>query len=99
MAFEQDTGVVQENMSPRKIVSHPYFSMVCVLTVSFVLPRFGSAAVMAGCAGVLTAYVMLLPESFRGRSGSLTTAICLVTAMWIAAAVIATFTWMGALHN
>ena len=73
--------------------------MVCVLSVFFILPRYGSTAVMVGCAGMLSAYVMLLPERFRSRGGSLTAAVCLVTAMWIAAAVIAALTLMGGLQD
>jgi hypothetical protein len=99
MAFEQTTSAVLATITPRKIVTHPYFSMVCALSVLFILPRYGSAAVMVGCAGMLSAYVMLLPDRFRSRSGSLTAAVCLVTAMWIAAAVIAALTLMGGLQD
>ena len=38
MAFEQTTSAVQATITLRKIVTHPYFSMVCVLSVSFHSP-------------------------------------------------------------
>lgn len=84
-------------ITPKKIVAHPYFSMLCALAVFFILPQYGSAAVMVGCASVLSAYVALWPEPFRSRSGSMLAAKYLVTAMWIFTAVIVALTLMGEL--
>ena len=77
-----------------KKVCTPYFLMICTLSVLFVLPRYGSIAVMVGCASILSAYVAVLPEYFRSRSGSMMTASCLVAAMWVAAAVVTVLTLM-----
>ena len=85
------------NTTLKNILVHPYFSLVFCVSVFFILPRYGSWVVMVACAAVLSAYVSALPESFRSRSGSLTPAKCLVTAMWIATAVIAALTLMGEL--
>ncbi len=74
----------------KRAVAHPYFSLGCVLAVFFLLPRFGSGAVMVGCAGILSVLVSAQPERFRSRTDSMRLAICLVIAMWIAAAVVAT---------
>ena len=76
-----------------------FFSMLCVLSLFFILPRYGSMAVMVGCASILSAYVAVLPERFRSRSGSMTAAACLVAGMWAAAAVITTLTLMGEIRG
>ena len=84
----------------RKVLTHPYFSAICVLTLFFIIwPRYGSWAVMVCCAGLLSAYVAVLPGSFRSRSGSLVTATCLVAAMWVAAAVITALTLIGQIQG
>jgi hypothetical protein len=82
-------------ITAKKIVAHPYLSIVCLLSLLFVLPPYGSMAVMVGSASILSAYVAVLPEHFRSRSGSMMAAICLVAAMWVAAAVITALTLMG----
>ena len=81
-------------ITAKKVVTHPYFSMICVVALFVILPRYGSMAVMVGCASILSAYVAVLPEHFRSRSGSMMTATCLVAAMWVAAAVITAVTLM-----
>jgi len=86
-------------ITAKKVVTHPFFSMICVLCIFFVLPQYGGMAVMVGCASVLSVYVAVLPESFRSRSGSMMTAICLVAAMWVAAAVITALTLMGEIQS
>lgn len=84
-------------ISVKKVLAHPYFSMLCALSVLFILPRYGCIAFMVGCASILSAYVVVLPEHFRNRNGSMLTATCLVAAMWVAAAVISALTRMGEL--
>jgi hypothetical protein len=86
-------------ITARKIVSQPYFSLISVVSLFFILPQYGSVAMMVGSAGVLSAYVAGLPELFRSRSGSMKTATCLVAAMWAATAVIAALTLMGAIRD
>ncbi len=82
-------------ITTKKIVAHPYFSMMCTLSMFFILPRYGGIAVMVGCASIFSAYVAVLPEHFRSRSGSMMAATCLTAAMWVAAAVITTMILMG----
>ena len=79
----------------KKVVTHPYFSAICTLSVFLILPRYGGMAVMVGCASIVSVYVAVLPEQFRSRSGSMLTAGCLVAAMWLGAAVITAMTLMG----
>ncbi len=86
-------------ITAKKVFTHPYFSMMCCLSLLFILPRYGAIAVMVGCATVLSAYVAVLPEQFRSRSGSMMTATCLVTAMWVGAAVITAMTLMGEIRD
>jgi hypothetical protein len=86
-------------ITAKKVVIHPHFSMICFLSLFFVLPRYGSIAMVVGCASILSAYVAVLPESFRSRSGSMMTACCLVAAMWVAAAVITVLTLMGEIQG
>ena len=82
-------------ITAKKVVTHPYFSMVSVLSLFFILPRYGSMAVMVVCASILSAYVAVLPERFRSRSGSMMAATYLVAAMWVAVAIITALTLIG----
>ena len=86
-------------ITAKKVVTHPYFSLICFLAVCFILPRYSGIAVMVGCASILSAYVAVLPEHFRSRSGSMKAATCLVAAMWVAAAVITALTLMGEIRD
>ena len=90
---------MSETKTAKKVVTHPYCSMVCILSLFFILPHYGSVAVMVGCASILSAYVAVLPESFRSRSGSMVAATCLVAAMWLAAAVITALTLIGEIRG
>ncbi len=83
----------------KKMVTQPYFSLFCFISLIFILPRYGATAMMVGSASVLSLYVSALPGSFRSRSGSMTAAVCLIAAMWIAAVVIAALTLMGELGD
>ena len=69
---------------------------MCML---FILPRYGCVATMVGCATMLSAYVATFPDSFRGRSGSLTLARYLVAAMWAAAAIVTVLSLLGELQD
>ena len=99
IAHEQTPAIMKTTITLKKTVAHPYFSLACVVAVLFVLPRYGGIATMVGCATVLSAYVSTFPDRFRSRSGSLTPAVCLVTAMWAAAAVIAVLSLTGGLRD
>ena len=83
----------------KSALTHPYFALLCFLAVCFILPRYGSIVVMVGSATILSVYVGVLPESFRGRSGSLVVAICLVAAMWAAVAAIAGLAGTGIIQD
>lgn len=76
----------------KKIVTHPYFGMICVLAVWFILPRYGGIAMMVGNASLLSVYALILPELFHSRSGSMMATICLVATMWVGAAVVTVMT-------
>ena len=86
-------------ITAKKVVTHPYFAMICFLSVCFILPRYSNIALMVGCASTLSAYVAALPEQFRSRSGSMMTATCLVAAMWVGAVVITAMTLMGEIRD
>lgn len=86
-------------ITAKKIITHPYFAMIYVLSLFFILPRYGSIAVMVGCASGLSALVAVMPERFRSRSGSMMAATCLVSAMWAGAAVITALTLMGEIRD
>lgn len=83
----------------KQIVESPFFGLACFVAILFILPRYGLAAMMIGCALVLAAYVAAIPDRFRSRSGSLTAAVCLVTVMWMAATVLLWLSLMGKLHE
>ena len=61
----------------------------------FVLPRYGLTAMMIGCALVLAAYLVAIPDRFRSRSGPLTAAVLLITAVWMASVVLIWLSLMG----
>jgi len=87
------------NITARKIVSNPVFSMICFLSVCFILPRYGDGiAIMVACASILSLQVLGLPELFRSRNGSMMAATCLVAVMWVEAAVVTALTLMGVIH-
>jgi hypothetical protein len=90
---------MNETITLKKVVTHPYFSLFCFLSVTVILPRYGGIALMVGCASILSVFVVVLPEQFRSRSGSLMTATCLVAAMWVEAAVITALTLMGEVRD
>ncbi len=71
------------------IVSHPCFSVGCLLVLLLVMPTVGGGTVIAACAVVLSLYVWAQPDSFRSRNGSLTVASGLILAMWFLALLIA----------
>ena len=72
---------MSETITVKKVVTHPYFAMICFLSLFFILPRYGGVAVMVGSASILSVLVAVLPEQFRSRSGSMMAATCLVAAM------------------
>jgi hypothetical protein len=78
-------------------LAHWLFSLACGISLFFILPRFGVAAVAACAAAILSVYVLALPERFRSRGGSLKPAFFLVVAMWIVAAVMGALSVSGAL--
>ncbi len=83
------------NTTLKKLVDHPNFSLLSFVAICVFLPRLGTAAMMIGCAMVLSACVSANPQQFRSRSGSLTAAVGLVTAIWLAAAVLAVLSLTG----
>lgn len=83
------------NTSLKKLVDNPNFSLLSFVAICVILPRFGAAPMMVGCAAVLSACVSANPEQFRSRSGSLTTAMAFVAAIWVAAAVLTVLSLTG----
>lgn len=83
----------------KDVVDHPFFGLACFVAILFILPRYGAAPMMIGCALVLAAYVAVNPDRFRSRSGSLTAAVWLVTVMWLAATVLLWLSLMGRIKD
>lgn len=90
---------MNKSFTAKKLLTQPYPAVVVFLSVCFILPRYSSIAVMLSCAGILSAYVAVLPEAFRSRTGSLMAASCLVVAMWVSAAVITVLTLTGQIQG
>ena len=86
---------MSRTMTATVALAHPFFAMICVILLCFLLPRVGTLAVMVGSAGVLSAYVAVMPARFRSKGGSMLLAHGLVAGMWLAAAVVAALTLMG----
>ena len=87
---------MSETVTLKRFITHPILSLVVFISVCCILPIYcGSAVTMLACASFMSAYVAVLPEQLRSRNGSMTTATCLVTAMWIAAVVLTAMTLMG----
>ena len=87
--------------SPRLVIESLAFgAIVAVVLLLFVLPRYlGSAAMIVGCAVLMSAYLAAIPKRLRSRSGSLAPAIWLVALMWIAAALILKLSLIGQIRG
>jgi hypothetical protein len=86
-------------ITAKTVVTHPYFGMICFLSLTLFLPRYGGIAIMVGCASILSVLVLVLPEQFRSRSGSMMAATCLVAALWVGAVIITAMTLMGEIRG
>ena len=86
-------------MTAKQVVTNPYFSLICFLAMTYLLPQFGGIAVMVGCAGLLSILIAVSPDQYRTRNGSLWTAIGLLAAMWIGAALITAMILTGAVRG
>ena len=86
---------MKSNRLLHNTVLHPLFPLISIAAILLILPRFGSAATMVGCALVLTAYVAGIPDRFRGHNGSMTLAACLVVFMWVLAALVVVLSLAG----
>ncbi len=74
--------------------------MTIPVVAGFVMMRFFpsvySDVVMAVAPTIaLTTGIILIPEDFRSRRGSLTSAFCLVAAMWIVAVIVVLVRLLG----
>jgi hypothetical protein len=67
----REEGVMSGPITAKTVVTHPYFGMICFLSLTLFLPRYGGIAIMVGCASILSVLVLVLPEQFRSRSGSM----------------------------
>ncbi|QDU58563.1 hypothetical protein [Aeoliella mucimassa] len=85
--------------SAKNVVASSTFGLIVVFTLMFWLPQFGSLAMAFGCAVLLSAYVLALPDQFRTQSGSLVPATCLLAALWMATAAVALMAWLGQLQS
>ena len=91
---------MSQTITLKKVVTHPCFALISFLSLSFILPRYGgAAAMMVGCASVLSVLGAVLPEQFRSRSGSMMAATCLVAVLWVGAVVITALTLMGVIRD
>ena len=66
----------------------------CAVIAIFFLPSWVASpwketALMVASSGLLTAQVLLSPDIFRSRRGSLKPAICLASALWAMTGVVA----------
>lgn len=87
---------MSETITLKRFITHPNFALDFFISVCCILPvYFGSAVTMLACASVMTAFVTVLPEQFRSRNGSNTTATCMVSSMWFAVVVLTAMTLMG----
>lgn len=91
----EQEGVMSKTITVKMVVMHAYFAMICPVSLCFILPRFGDMAVMVGSASISSLLVLVLPERFRVRNGSLMAATCLVSAIWLGAAVVTALTLMA----
>lgn len=60
-----------------------------------VLPHFGAGAMGLGGAVGFTLMVLVGPDRFRSRKGSLVPAVLLVSALWLMAAGTVLMEWLG----
>jgi hypothetical protein len=91
---------MSESITLKQLITHAHSSLAFFIAVCCILPIYcGSAVTMIACASVMSAYVSVITEQFRSRSGSLKTAACLVMAMWTGVAVITAMTLSGELRS
>ncbi|TXT32558.1 MAG: hypothetical protein FD138_2047, partial [Planctomycetota bacterium] len=46
---------MNQTITAKKVVTHPYFALICFLSLWLILPRYGgAAAMMIGSAGLLS---------------------------------------------
>jgi len=69
-----------------KTIPVDWILMLALFAVVIFVPR----AMIAVCPVYVAAQVFLFPDRFRGHSGSLLMAICLVTAMCVSSGIIIT---------
>ena len=70
--------------------------LVAGFIIMSLLPSSLSDIIMAVAPAIaLTTGIFLIPEDYRSRRGSLTSAICLVATMWAVALVVALFRLLG----
>jgi hypothetical protein len=62
--------------------------LAALILSQFVTSQFRDALCTAGAALSITAMVGTIPDSFRGRTGSLTMAIGLIASMWLLSAAV-----------
>ncbi len=63
---------MSETITAKQVATHPFWGMICFLSVCVILPRYGGGiAVMSANASILSVLVAVLPEQFRSRSGSM----------------------------
>jgi hypothetical protein len=86
------------NTGQQKLETNPFFSFACFLLIMF-LARFGGFAMMLGSTGILSLYILLRPNSFRGRDGSLKLAFGLLATLWAFTVVVLILTSMGEIVN
>jgi hypothetical protein len=67
------------------------FSAALVVALLIILPLLGGTAMLIGSAVGLVAYIILFPERFRSRSGSLKPAVCVAAFFAVAAAAAVVF--------
>ncbi|MCA9216932.1 MAG: hypothetical protein KDB27_27875 [Planctomycetales bacterium] len=90
---------LQQNLNRQQTWAGLVLIVVSVAAL-FVLPNHLAAPFDAMCMGfgsaaIFTVFLYLFPEALRSRGGSLVSAVCLVVALWLMAALTAVVLLIG----
>ncbi len=74
--------------------------VVLSVVILFILPEYLAApydgiSMGLGAAALFTVFLYLYPDPFRSRRGSLASALCLATALWLLAVVSTVISFVG----
>jgi len=82
---------MKTNTAPKTKTTEQAFSAAVIVFLFIILPPLGATAMLIGSSLGLAVYIIMFPDRFRYRNGSLKPAICLAAFFAAAAATAVAF--------